>query len=56
MRRYVQCRPPLESEWLIDTVSAGRGGYEAYFELLKEGTNSEARQGVRADNRGDWIP
>jgi hypothetical protein len=37
MLRYMQCRPRLEREWLIGTVRAGRGGYEAFFELLKEG-------------------
>ena len=36
VRRYLECRPPLETEWLIGTLHAGRGGYEAYFELLKE--------------------
>ena len=37
MHLYLECRPPLEKEWLIGTLRAGRGGYEAYFELLKEG-------------------
>jgi len=36
MRRYMQCRPPMEREWLIGTIRAGRGGYNAYFELLRE--------------------
>jgi hypothetical protein len=36
MQTYMQCRPQLEREWLIGTIRAGRGGYEAYFEELKE--------------------